>query len=63
MPPKLPPGSEIRVMPGRPHSPHPRLQKPYVVFKKGGVLVNKLSKVVPPNSVEAFIPYEEFAIK
>ncbi len=56
------PRTEIRVMPGRSYSPNPRLQKPYVVYKRGMVVVDKFGNLVPPESAEAHTPYEEFVI-
>ena len=56
-----------RVMPGKPHSPFPHQQKPYIVYKKegkaldqGGSIINKVNSSKTP---EAHIPIEEFAYR
>ncbi len=50
----------IRIMPGKPHSPFPYQQKPYVIQMKDGKAVNKFGKGVLPEDPEAHIPLEEF---
>ena len=50
----------VRVMPGKPHSPFPNQQKPYVVQMKDGKTFDKFGNVVLSNSPEAHIPLEEF---
>jgi hypothetical protein len=52
--------TSIRVMPGKPHSPNPSQQKPYVIHMKDGKTLNKFGQVVTNNSPEAHIPLEEF---
>ena len=47
-------------MPGKPHSPLPHQQKPYVIQMKEGMAIDKFGKKVSPDSVEAHIPLEEF---
>ncbi len=47
-------------MPGKPHSPFPHQQDPYVNYTKNGKDVDKFGNVVDPNSVESHIPYNEF---
>ncbi|MDE3046686.1 MAG: hypothetical protein KGJ02_08635 [Verrucomicrobiota bacterium] len=50
----------VRVMPGKPHSPHPHQQKPYVIQMKSGQAVDKHGNLVPKESPEAHIPLDEF---
>jgi hypothetical protein len=51
----------IRVMPGKPHSPNPYQQKPYVIHMKDGKALDKYGNpVVDISSPEAHIPLEEF---
>ena len=56
--------TSIRIMPGKPHSPLPYQQKPYVIHKKDGKALdkfgNKLNNIETP---EAHIPYEEFVYR
>lgn len=58
--PKNPAFHNIRVMPGKPHSPNQCQQKPYIKYKKDGQYRDKHGNVVPKDSVEAHIPIEEF---
>jgi len=52
---------EIRVMPGKPHSPFPLQQKPYVKHEIGkGKALDKHGNIVLLESAEAHIPLEEF---
>lgn len=55
--------TEVRVMPGKPHSSNPCQQKPYVVYEKEGKIINKLGNIVDEESVEAHIPLEEFVYR
>jgi hypothetical protein len=50
----------VRVMPGKPHSPFPYQQKPYVVQMKDGQALDKFGNRVNKNSPEAHVPYDEF---
>ena len=50
----------IRVMPGKPHSPNPCQQKPYVVQARDGMAIDKFGNRVPLAAPEAHIPVEEF---
>jgi len=52
--------TNIRVMPGKPHSPFPHQQKPYVVQMKNGEIIDKYGNIVERNSIEAHIPLDEF---
>ncbi len=54
------PHISVRVMPGKPHSPNPYQQKPYVIQMKDGKAIDKLGKSVDKKSPEAHIPLEEF---
>jgi hypothetical protein len=52
---------EIRVMPGKPHSPFPLQQKPYVKQEIGkGLALDKNGNIVLLESPEAHIPLDEF---
>lgn len=53
----------VRIMPGKPHSPLPYQQKPYVVHLKNGSALDKLGNKVPTNSPEAHIPFDEFVYR
>jgi len=54
----------IRVMPGKPHSPNPHQQKPYVVHMMDGKALDKYGNPVINSSVpEAHIPLEEFVYR
>ena len=50
----------VRVMPGKPHSPLPHQQKPYVIHKKEGKAFDKYGNFVEQKALEAHIPIEEF---
>ena len=52
----------IRVMPGKPHSPFPHQQKPYVTHQKHGDSLDKFGKIIKEGgrAPEAHIPIEEF---
>jgi len=54
-------GTNIRVMPGKPHSPLSYQQKPYVIHVKDGRALDKFgNKLSSKELPEAHIPYEEF---
>jgi hypothetical protein len=56
--------TSIRVMPGKPHSPLPYQQKPYVIHKKNGNTLDKFGNVLEDSAApEAHIPIEEFVFK
>jgi tetratricopeptide (TPR) repeat protein len=55
--------TSIRVMPGKPHSPFPYQQKPYVIYKKNGETLDKFGNVVDSAASEAHIPIEKFLFK
>ena len=50
----------VRVMPGKPYSPYPHQQKPYVIHIKNDMALDKFGKKVSSNLPEAHIPLEEF---
>ena len=53
--------TSIRVMPGKPHSPLPYQQKPYVIYIKDGKALDKFgNKLTGKELPEAHIPYDEF---
>jgi hypothetical protein len=43
----------VRVMPGKPHSPNPSQQKPYVVQQKSGQAFDKQGNLIQPEKPEA----------
>lgn len=47
-------------MPGKPHSPHPNQQKPYVIQKKDGKAFDNHGNLVGQKTPEAHVPIEEF---
>ena len=54
----------VRVMPGKPHSPYPYQQKPYVIQKINGKIFDKLGNLTSSEkAIEAHIPIEEFIYK
>lgn len=53
----------IRVMPGKPHSPFPYQQKPYVVQMKDGKTLDKFGNKVAKNAPEAHMPLDEFVYR
>jgi hypothetical protein len=55
--------TSIRVMPGKPHSPFPYQQKPYVIYKRNGNTLDKFGNVVDPAAPAAHIPIEEFVFR
>ncbi len=50
----------VRIMPGKPHSPLPSQQQPYVIQMKNGKAFDKFGNMVPHKSPEAHIPFSEF---
>lgn len=50
----------VRIMPGKPHSPNPSQQKPYVIYRKHGKILDKFGNAVEASSPEAHIPLDEF---
>jgi tetratricopeptide (TPR) repeat protein len=56
-------GTSIRVMPGKPHSPLPHQQKPYIIQMEHGKTLDKFGNVVPRDVPEAHIPIDEFVYK
>ena len=54
------PGFCIRVMPGKPHSPFPHQQHPYIVHTKNGQYLDKFGNMVSKDSPHAHIPIDEF---
>ena len=52
--------TSIRVMPGKPHSPFPYQQRPYVICIKDGKYYDKFGNIVGKKTPEAHIPLEEF---
>jgi hypothetical protein len=52
--------TNIRVMPGKPHSPLPHQQTPYVKQMKNGKFLDKFGNVVHKDAPEAHIPVKEF---
>ena len=58
------PHIRIRVMPGKPHSPNPSQQKPYITQKiDGGMPLDKTGMRVPSDAPEAHILFEEFVYR
>ncbi|MDE3046504.1 MAG: tetratricopeptide repeat protein [Verrucomicrobiota bacterium] len=57
------PHIRVRIMPGKPHSPLPHQQKPYVVQTKEGKALDRLGNKTEAHSPEAHIPYEEFVYR
>ena len=55
--------TSIRLMFGKPHSPWPAQQKPYVVVTKDGSFYDKFGQAHTSLSPEAHIPLEEFKIQ
>ena len=50
----------VRVMPGKPHSPYPYQQKPYVKQQIKGTPMNKHGKKAKSKSEESHIPINEY---
>jgi len=50
----------VRVMPGKPHSPNPSQQQPYVIQQKSGKAFDKYGKLIDLEKTEVHIPLEEF---
>jgi len=55
--------TSVRVMPGKPHSPLPHQQQPYVIQMKDGEVLDKFGNIVKDTSPEAHIAYEEFVYR
>ena len=56
--------TSIRVMFGKPHSPWPAQQKPYVVVTKDGHLYDKFGQIhASEKSPELHMPLEEFQLQ
>lgn len=56
--------TSIRIMPGKPHSPFPYQQRPYVIHMKDGKALDKFGNKLNNKEVpEAHIPYEEFVYR
>jgi hypothetical protein len=56
-------GTYVRVMPGKPHSPLPYQQKPYVTQMKNGKALDNFGNEVASNTPEAHIPIKEFVLR
>ena len=52
--------TSIRVMPGKPHSPHPHQRFPYVIHQVDGKTFDRFGNIVHEKSPAAHIPLEEF---
>lgn len=52
--------TRIRVMPGKPYSPNLKQQKPYVIYRKHGKILDNFGNIVDGASEEAHISLEEF---
>ena len=50
----------VRVMPGKPHSPFPGQQKPYVIQKTDKGSFDRVGNLISDKKKEAHIPLEEF---
>ena len=53
----------VRVMPGKPHSPFPHQQKPYVLQMKDGKALDKHGNLVSKKNAGAHIPLNEFVYR
>ena len=53
-------GTYVRIMPGKPHSPNPSQQKPYVTHLKNDAYLDKYGKKVGRDDPTAHIPLDEF---
>ena len=53
----------IRVMPGKPHSPHIHQQKPYIIQMNSGKAIDKYGNLISKESPEAHLPLEEFIFR
>ena len=53
-------GTYVRIMPGKPHSPNPYQQKPYVCRLKNGKCLDKNGNMVNRKDPAAHIPLDEF---
>ena len=54
------PHDRVRAMPGNPKSPNPSQQTPYVKRQVDGKFLDKDGNVVPGDSPEAHIPFDQF---
>jgi hypothetical protein len=50
----------VRIMPGKPHSPNPFQQQPYIIQTIGKKALDKNGNLVSPKSPEAHISLNEF---
>jgi len=50
----------VRIMPGKPHSPNPYQQQPYVIQMKHGQALDKHGNMLNKKEPKAHIPLEEF---
>ncbi len=57
------PGNNIRVMPGKPHSPWEHQQKPYVVEYINGQPIDAAGNMVLDSAPEAHVPLEKYTYK
>ena len=53
----------VRVMPGKPHSPYPYQQKPYVIQATDKGAFDKAGNLVSGKDAEAHIPFKEFVYR
>lgn len=53
-------GTYVRLMPGKPHSPNPNQQHPYINYRLRGQSVDKFGNLVSNKSPEAHIPLDQF---
>ncbi len=53
----------VRLMPGKPHSPHPYQQNPYVIQRNSGKAYDQLGNLVLKNAPEARIPIKDFQFR
>ncbi len=53
----------VRVMPGKPHSPLPHQQVPYVVQMKDGSAIDQLGNKINKKTPEAHIPLDKYAYR
>ncbi len=52
-----------RLMPGKPHSPNPKQQQPYIIQMRNGQCLNIEGKIVPRDSTQAHISPEEYVFR
>ncbi len=53
----------LRIMPGKPHSPNPAKQKPYIIHMRNGNALDKFGNRVAKESIDAHIPLDEFVYR